>query len=156
MANLRRATPADAAELTRLRGLMLAAVGHGVSGPEWAAATEAAFARRLGETDRFAAYVVERQGRLLSGGVGWVEEHLPSPTSLDGRRGHVASMSTDPAARREGHAARVLDALLAWFAEVGVRRIDLGATDAGRPLYASRGFGEPPWPVLSRISRPSR
>lgn len=138
MTGLRRAVPADAAELTRLRGLMFEAMGQPVP-PSWAAPTEAAFARRL-RTDTFAAYVVEDAGRLVSCGAGWVEEHLPSPADLSGRRGHLASMSTEPAARRRGHARAVVGALLAWFDAQGVVRVDLRATPSGRPLYEAHGF----------------
>ena len=74
-------------------------------------------------------------------GVGHVEQHLPSPSQLDGRRGHVSSMSTDPSARRRGHARAVLDALLRWMREDhGLQRVDLRATPDGQPLYEDLGF----------------
>ena len=142
MGDLRRATVADAADLTRLRGHMLAAMGNDPAVPGWAQACEAAFVRRLAEPDRFAAWLVEVDGTPVSSGVGWLEEHLPSPGCFDGRRGHVASMSTDPAHRRQGHARRVLAALMEWFAERDVPRVDLRATGAGRPLYEDTGFRE--------------
>ena len=142
MTNLRRCTVGDAAELTRLRGLMHAAMGADPTAEGWARACEAAFARRLAERDRFAAFVVELDGRPVSSGVGWLEEHLPQPGTLDGRRGHLASMSTEPAQRRRGHARSVLAALMQWFAELGVPRFDLRATEDGRSLYESFGFRE--------------
>ena len=142
MTNLRRATAADAADLTRLRGLMLEAMGRGPLTSEWAQACDEAFVRRLSEPDRFAAWVVEVEGRPVSCGVGWVEEHLPSPGCSDGRRGHVASMSTEPAHRRRGHARRVLAALMEWFDALAVPRVDLRATGDGRPLYVQLGFRE--------------
>ena len=140
MANLRRATPADAAALTRLRGLMHEAMGS-MPTTEWAAVCEQAFARRLA-TDDFVAYVVDDADRVVSCGVGWLEEHLPSPHQLDARRGLIASMSTEPAARRQGHGRTVFAALMAWFAERGVPRIDLRATAEGRALYEEFGFRE--------------
>lgn len=142
MSDLRRATVADAADLTRLRAHMLTAMGGDPTAPGWAQACEAAFVRRLAEPARFAAWVVEVEGTPVSSGVGWLEEHLPSPGDLDGRRGHVASMSTDPAHRRQGHARRVLVALMEWFASMDVPRVDLRATQDGRPLYEETGFRE--------------
>jgi GNAT superfamily N-acetyltransferase len=139
---LRRAGVTDAADLTRLRALMIRAMGNDPTVPGWAAACEQAFARRLAEPDRFAAWVVEVDGRPVSSGVGWLEEHLPAPGAFDGRRGHIASMSTEPGAQRQGHARSVLGALMAWFAELEVPRIDLRATQDGRPLYESLGFRE--------------
>ncbi len=154
MANLRRAGVADVADLVRLRALLLAALGSDVTAPGWARACEEAFVRRLAEPDRFAAFVVDVDGAPVAGGVGWVEEHLPSPASPDGRRGHIASMATEPAFRRQGHAGWVLGALLAWFADVAVVRVDLRATPDGRGLYERAGFREVGGAALSRLSRP--
>ncbi len=142
MGDLRRATVADAADLTRLRGHMVAAMGGDPAVPGWTQACEEAFARRLAEPDRFAAWLVEVDGAAVSSGVGWLEEHLPSPGSFDGRRGHIASMSTDPAHRRHGHGRRVFVALMGWFAGMAVPRVDLRATEDGRPLYEEHGFRE--------------
>lgn len=140
MGTLRRATVADAHDLTRLRSLMHESMGADASDPQWWQVTEEAFARRLG-ADGFIAFVVEEaDGRVVSGGAGWLEEHLPSPRALDPRRGHIASMSTDPSARRRGYGGQVLEALMAWFAEQGVPRVDLRATDDGRRLYERFGF----------------
>ena len=142
MGDLRRATPADAADLTRLRAHMHAAMGVDPQVRGWADACEAAFARRLADPDRFAAWLVEVDGRAVSGGAGWLEEHLPAPGSVDGRRGHLASMSTDPAHRRRGYGRQVFVALMDWFASLEVPRVDLRATEDGRPLYEAHGFRE--------------
>jgi GNAT superfamily N-acetyltransferase len=136
---LRRATPADAEDLTRLRGLMHLAMGAGSLPDEWRASCESAFRRRLAASD-FVAFVVEADGRLVSCGAGWLEEHLPSPGQYDGRRGHIASMSTEPAYQRLGYARLVFAALMEWFAGQDIPRVDLRATEAGRGLYESFGF----------------
>ncbi len=138
MATLRRATPDDAEALTRLRGLMHAAMGDELT-DEWQLRCESDFRRRLATSD-FVAFVVEEDGMLVSCGVGWLEEHMPSPYQLDGRRGHISSMSTDPAYRSKGLGRQVMRALMDWFAEQGVPRVDLRATPYGQPLYESEGF----------------
>ncbi len=141
MATLRRATPDDAPELTRLRALMYVAMGTD-PGPDdhpWRTRCEADLRRRLGG-DGFVAFVVEDDGVVVASGAGWLEEHLPGPTQPDGRRGHIASMSTDPDHRRRGHARAVFAALMMWFGEQGIPRVDLRATDDGRPLYEDFGF----------------
>ena len=139
MGTLRRATPADAEDLTRLRGLMHLAMGATSLTDEWREACVLAFQRRLA-TDDFAAYGVEADGRLVSCGAGWIEEHLPSPRQLDGRRGHIASMSTEAEHQRRGHARLVFGALMDWFSGQGILRVDLRATEDGRGLYESFGF----------------
>jgi len=137
---LRRATREDAAELVRLRALMHQAMGADTADPVWWQACTVAFERRLEEQDRFVAFVVQAEGRPVSGGAGWFEEHLPSPTQLDGRRGHIASMSTEVAHRRKGYGRLVFSALMDWFGQYDVPRVDLRATEDGRPLYEQFGF----------------
>lgn len=138
MATLRRATVSDAQALTELRGYMHLAMGDELS-PEWRVACEAAL-RRLLATDDFVGFVVEEAGAPVSTGVGWLEEHLPSPYQLDGRRGHIASMSTHPDHRRHGYGRLVFRALMDWFAERDIPRVDLRATPYGQPLYEAEGF----------------
>lgn len=138
MATLRRATVEDAEALTRLRAFMHEAMGD-VPTPEWEAACVATLRRRLAADD-FVGFVVEEDGTAVAGGVGWLEEHLPSPYQLDGRRGHIASMSTHPDHRRKGYGRDVFRALMAWFAERDVPRVDLRATPYGQPLYEAEGF----------------
>ena len=106
---------------------------------EWRVACEEAFARRV-QTKDFVAFVVEVDGEVVSGGAGWIEEHLPSPYQVDARKGYIASMSTDPEHRRQGHGRQVFEALMAWFAEHDLKRVDLRATPDGQPLYAGFGF----------------
>ncbi|HVF21131.1 MAG TPA: GNAT family N-acetyltransferase [Mycobacteriales bacterium] len=141
---LRRATPADAAELTDLRAAMYVAWGDDPSGQEWRDSATAMFERRLrDEPESFVAYVVEDgSGRIVASGVGWVTEHLPNPHNLTGLRGHIASMSTLEAVRGQGHGRAVIDALLAWFDQRDILRVDLVATPMGEPLYRSVGFAE--------------
>jgi GNAT superfamily N-acetyltransferase len=138
VATLRRATVDDAEVLTRLRGYMHEAMKD-VLTDEWRTTCEAALRRRLGEED-FVAFLVEEDGEPVAGGVGWVEEHLPAPYQLDGRRGHVSSMSTHPSYRSKGYGRMVLTALMGWFEEQGIPRVDLRATQYGQPLYESAGF----------------
>ena len=138
MATLRRATPADALALADLRGHMYVAMGVPLT-DAWHERCVADFSRRL-DTPGFVAFVIEAEGEVVSGGAGWLEEHLPSPTQLDGRRGHIASMSTHPAHRRQGHARVVFAALMEHFTAQGIGRVDLRETPDGQPLYASFGF----------------
>lgn len=138
MATLRLATVEDAEALTRLRGFMHTSMGDATT-PEWEQLCTAAFRRRIA-TESFRAYLVEVDGRAVASGAGWLEEHLPSPYLLSGLRGHIASMSTDPEHRRQGHARLVFQALMDWFASLGIARVDLRATEDGRVLYEQFGF----------------
>ena len=119
-------------------------MGEDPSGAEWRRSAERMFARRLrDEPETFVAFVVDApDATLVSSGVGWISEHLPSTWNVTGRRGHIASMSTEVAVRRQGHARQIMVALLEWFDSRGITRIDLTATPMGAPLYRSLGFAD--------------
>jgi ribosomal protein S18 acetylase RimI-like enzyme len=139
---VRRAGPDDAEELTRLRGLMMTELGVDASGRDWQSACVALLRHRLAGDPGLAAYVVDAPDRagLVSCGVGVVNYSLPSPGRLDGRIGYVMSISTDVRHRGRGHGRAVLDALLGWFHEIGVRQVDLHAAARAEPLYRAAGF----------------
>jgi GNAT superfamily N-acetyltransferase len=57
-----------------------------------------------------------------------------------GTLGVVGNMIVAPEHRRRGIGAAVLEAVLTFLDEQGCARLELSATDLGRPLYASYGF----------------
>src|SRR5262245_10938725 len=145
MPEVRRAGPDDAAELTRLRAVMFTDMGRdpGLMDEDWRRRNVAHFARRLAETDLFAAYVVERPGGLAASAVGWLNDQLVGTANQTGRAGYIANMCTDPAYRRRGYGRATLVALLGWLRSTGITTVDLHATPDGVPLYRSLGFTQP-------------
>lgn len=142
---LRRAGADDAAEVTRLRLIMLASMDI-VPEPDWTPVCEAFFRDRLGADPHFVAYVVDAGDRLLSSTVGQYTRSLPRP----GRApyvGHIASVATDPAHRRRGYARLTFGAVHDHLVEAGCSRIDLTATPEGEALYRSLGYGDPGGPT---------
>ncbi|MFF9481609.1 GNAT family N-acetyltransferase [Streptomyces sp. NPDC014733] len=142
----RVAVSGDAAELVRLRRAMFAAMtGRDEPGP-WERASEAVARRRLTDSpDSFVAYVIDGPpgpgaAHLAACAVGTVEERLPAPGHPTGRFGFLFSVCTDERYRGRGYARAVTEATLDRFAELGVGRVDLHATDAAEPLYRSMGF----------------
>ncbi len=156
---VRRAATADAAELTRMRELMLSAMGMLAAGgaPGWRDKSEAWFARRLDDKDDFAAFVIDDPSRgVVSCAAGVCDRHAPGPGNPGGVQGLVFNMSTEPRYRGRGYARACLEALLAWFREeTEARVINLNATGDGIALYRSLGFAEPRYPALQlRLARP--
>jgi GNAT superfamily N-acetyltransferase len=49
-------------------------------------------------------------------------------------------MSTHPSHRSKGYGRLVMKALMGWFEERDIPRVDLRATPYGQPLYESEGF----------------
>lgn len=163
MITIRAAEPADAAELVRLRRLMFCAM-NGVDEPgSWERDAEEMARRQLtGPGGRFGAFVVDGDlavdgpPHLAACAVGTVEERLPAPGHPSGLFGFVFTVCTDPRYRGRGFARATTEALLDWFAERGVSRVDLHATDGAEGLYRSLGFAEHSMPLsLDVRSRPS-
>jgi len=151
MTLVRPATPDDAPELVRLRGLMFEAMPSvaGKLGPgPWQVAAEAVLRERLAgpaEVTTMPAFVVDdpdHPGRLASCAVGTLERRLPAPGHPDGLFGFVFNICTDPGRRHQGYARACTEALVAWFDERRVTRIDLHASEGGEALYRSLGFHE--------------
>ncbi|WUD76790.1 GNAT family N-acetyltransferase [Streptomyces sp. NBC_00510] len=157
---VRPARPDDAAELVRLRRLMfLAMSGRDEPGPWEAAAEERAREQLGGGGARWlGAFVVDGDPAVADGphlaacAVGRVEERLPAPGHPAGRFGFVFNVCTDTRYRGLGYARATTQALLAWFAEQGVTRVDLHATPEAEPLYRSLGFAEHSIPLSLDLS----
>ncbi|MEY9947314.1 GNAT family N-acetyltransferase [Kitasatospora sp. GAS1066B] len=147
MSEVRQARPEDASELVRLRLLMFEAMqGQARPGP-WQQTAEEVLRERLADpaATTMPAFVVDdprRAGRLAACAVGTLEQRLPAPGHPEGRFGFIFNICTDPAHRRRGYARACTEALLAWFDEHRVTRIDLHATEGGEQLYRGLGFAE--------------
>ena len=149
MGEVRRASAADAAELVRLRGVMLADIsGRDPSGEEWRRAASETLRVRLAAPDpQLVAFVVEQpggQGVLAACAVGAVETRLGGPDNPSGETGYVFNVATDPGHRRQGYSRQCMSALLDWYSDRGIKTVDLYASPAGEPLYRSLGFSRKP------------
>jgi GNAT superfamily N-acetyltransferase len=141
---VRRATVADAAELTRLREMLLEGMGQDVAEPTWRDAALAAFEERLAPGGNLTAFVVDGDaGGLAASAVGTIFDALPGPTRPDGRTGWLLNVVTDPTYRGRGYARATVGALLDWFHGYGVRRVEVHASPSGEALVRSLGFTEP-------------
>ena len=144
MIEVRRAGPADAGGLMELRGVMIGSIAGGPPPRgDWQRTGAGLLRDRLRrEEATLAAFVVDRTGEpgLAACVVGQVDQRLPGPGDPTGLRGYVYNVATDPAYRRRGFSRACMTALLDWYARRGIGAIDLRASAAGEPLYASLGF----------------
>ena len=143
----RAALPEDAAELVRLRRLMFSDMNGRDEPGSWERDAEVTARRQLtGPDAALGGFVVDGDGggspHLAACAVGRIEERLPAPGHPSGRFAFVFNVCTDSRYRGRGYARATTEALLDWFAERGVTRVDLHATDGAEPLYRSLGFTE--------------
>lgn len=153
MIPVRQATPDDAPELVRLRGVMLASyTGDDPPSGPWQDHAERFLRARLAEPDgSVTAFVVDRPGgpgKLAACAVGTIEHRLAGPDNPSGTTGYVYNVATDPDQRRRGYSRACMEQLMAWFARRGVTKIDLKASPEGEPLYASLGFARTTDPAM--------
>jgi ribosomal protein S18 acetylase RimI-like enzyme len=146
---VRPATADDVPELVRLRGLMFEAMGR--SGDGWRQPAAQAFAERI-EDGTMRVYVIDGDNGLAACAVGLVDRRLPGPGTPNGLWGHISGVVTDPAYRRGGFARLLTEALLTWFADQDIRRVDLHASREAEPLYRALGFFEKPDKALTWLA----
>ncbi|MFE9846573.1 GNAT family N-acetyltransferase [Streptomyces goshikiensis] len=145
----RLATPADAAEISRLRS------DHILSEPldeTWLTACTDQLVLRLQAGGDARAYVVDSpDGGLATCALGLVHAVLPAPKYPKGLAVRIHAVATDPAHRRRGYARAALAALLDHLEEDGVTLYELYASDGSAPLYEQLGFAADP--ALMRMTR---
>ncbi|ANP54797.1 GNAT superfamily N-acetyltransferase [Streptomyces griseochromogenes] len=154
MSLARRAVPEDAAEVLRLRQVMIDSLwsAGGAGSTDWHAESLPTLRERLSEADGdFAAFVVDdpgRPGTLAALAAGTAEYRIGKAGNPHGRVGHVFSVATDPDARRRGYARACMEELLGWFRERGTGHVLLNASPEAEPLYAALGFTRDPDPSM--------
>lgn len=158
---VRRASAADASELSRLREVMFSSFGPTPDRSNWWSAAVAVLEEVLADPDGpIQAFVVDAPGaaapgELASCSVGIIERRLPSPHNPIGMSGYVLSVATDPQHRRRGYARAVVQATLDWFESRGIQRVELHASTDAEGLYREMGFREPHGLALTRWLSPS-
>jgi ribosomal protein S18 acetylase RimI-like enzyme len=140
-AALRRATAEDAAIIARHRRCMFADMGASDAAMlAWVEEAARPWLRERLADGRYIGVLIEADGAVIAGGGMEVLQGAPNPRTRDNRRGYIYNVYTEPAHRRQGHARRIMGALLATLREMGITRADLHASDEGRALYEALGF----------------
>ncbi|MDA8263415.1 MAG: GNAT family N-acetyltransferase [Actinomycetota bacterium] len=148
----RLATPADAAELVRLRALMFDSMGVRATDQHWQRACLAYLEANLGSSHLIGAVVDAPDGDgLAASGLADLMVRTPGPSSADGTLAYVSSMSTDPRWQHRGYARAVIVRLLDELEGAGIARAELHATSAGEHLYRGLGFAERPGGLEMRL-----
>lgn len=155
----RRARPADAEELMRLRAVMIAGMAGAEPAPgPWQRTGADVLRQQLRDPAAApAAFVVDdpaQPGRLAACALGAIDQRLPGPGNPTGKVGYVYNVATDPRHRRRGYSRACLRALLTWYDEQGVNTVDLRASADGEPLYAELGFVRARQPGMRLIRHP--
>ncbi|MBR3935215.1 MAG: GNAT family N-acetyltransferase [Oscillospiraceae bacterium] len=135
---IRKATADDAKLLSEVRKLQL--IDEGID-PNCDIDSElSAFFKKWLESKDFIQLIAEEDGKLLSTAAVIYYDLPPSFTNKIGVRGYVTNVYTAPEHRRKGLSKLLLTKLLDDARSRGIKKLWLGASKLGRPLYEKLGF----------------
>jgi len=92
------------------------------------------------EDGTYRGWLVEGGEGVVAGGGVILLQFQPHPMDPRPQRAWVVNMFTEPEHRRRGLARLLMDTIVTWCREEGLRFLYLHASDEGRPLYQSLGF----------------
>ncbi len=143
---IREATDDDLDAVAALRLQFLAEHrGIGVAQlPAEFATTTRAFLRRHLESRTSRSWLAEHDGAVVGGVTMLMLDLPPRPEDASGREGYLINMFVVPAHRRRGVGRELLDECRRSAEQLGLRRLQLHATDDGRSLYERAGFTKNP------------
>lgn len=88
-------------------------------------------------------FIVETDGQVAGSGCLWLQPVQPRPGRpgfKGGVRPYLLSMYTEPAARGQGVATKIITESIRWAKARGFPRMTLHASDMGRSIYEKLGF----------------
>jgi len=139
---IRKAGIADLRHLVYHRRAMFAEMGLGdaASLDRVDEASREYFAQAL-QHATYRGWLAEAADGAVIGGGGVVLASWPGyPGETLAERAWILNMYTEPLARRQGVANRLLEVMIDWCRDNGFSNVSLHASDAGRPIYESFGF----------------
>jgi GNAT superfamily N-acetyltransferase len=86
------------------------------------------------------AWVIEDKCRIIASGAVSVMTTVPVPADPSYHVAYLHSIYTDKDYRRKGLAHRITETAVDYCKSQGIRRMQLNASDAGRPVYETMGF----------------
>jgi GNAT superfamily N-acetyltransferase len=139
--SIRYAKASDAPIIAQHRRKMFTDMGdeHYIRSTDVDAAYEQWVERKLTE-GYFVDWLMTCGEEVIGGAALEIRERPPHPIELMTRYAYVMNVYVEPDYRQQGIARQLLQTILAWCAEQGLRLILLHASDKGQPLYESLGF----------------
>ena len=135
---IRKAELKDAALLSETRKLQL--IDEGIAPDCDIDAELDVFFKKWLVSENFLQLIAEEDGKLLSTAAVIYYDLPPSFTNKIGVRGYITNVYTAPEHRRKGLSKMLLTELLKDAETRGIKKLWLGASKDGRPLYEKLGF----------------
>jgi GNAT superfamily N-acetyltransferase len=101
-----------------------------------------------GTTRAFVASDPGDPQHLIACGIGVIMRQMPAHWLPNGKMGYLQWFSTEATWRKLGLATDILEALMKWFNESDVMRVQLHGSEAGLSIYRRAGFEDTAYPNL--------
>ncbi|HLQ07065.1 MAG TPA: GNAT family N-acetyltransferase [Nitrososphaerales archaeon] len=96
--------------------------------------------KRLAEGSLIGLLAKAQDGKVAGSGCIWLRDDMPRPTNPRMIAPYLMSMYMAPEFRRKGVARLIVQSALKLCKERGYERVNLHASEVGKPLYESLGF----------------
>tara|TARA_Y100000588_G_C13993638_1_gene812617 strand:- start:57 stop:452 length:396 start_codon:yes stop_codon:yes gene_type:complete len=100
----------------------------------------AQFAGMMEEGELVAWVAAATSGEVVACGALSFYYLTSKPFNIEGKYGYISSMYTAEEHRRQGLARRILQEILNYAKDTGLRDLKLHASEVGEPLYSAEGF----------------
>lgn len=88
------------------------------------------------------SYGVFEEDKILSIGSICLFERIPYIENLSGKEGYLLNIYTLPEYRKKGYGKNIIEKLLEYSKDIGIKKLWLNANDEGKKLYIKLGFKE--------------
>ncbi len=88
-------------------------------------------------------WLAESEGKSVGGAGMAIRRHAPQYVLINGLTAYVFNVYTCPEFRGQGIAKEIMRRLMEETKRLEIRRVELHATEMGRPLYEKLGFKPP-------------
>lgn len=80
------------------------------------------------------------QGKIIAIGSLCLFSRIPYPENLSGSEGYILNIYTSNGFRRCGFATQILDAIMEYSKQHGIKRLWLSSSEQAKHLYMKKGF----------------
>ncbi len=99
------------------------------------------------------AWVVINGNKVVSSGAVTIVSFVPVPNDSNHNIAYFHSMYTESKFRGRKYAQKIIDKAIQYCKEIGINRVILNTSDAGKPIYEELGFTESPNSMISFINK---
>lgn len=141
MVNVRKADIYDIDEIVRLRIELLKEIGKIKDDFDisfFENETKKYLVNKLNKG--YMCWVAEENGEIVASGGLIIFEKPPAADNITGLEGYIMNIYTIPQFRRNGIATTIMNEIINYLKEIGIKKIRLHASKGGRPVYEKLGF----------------